>query len=270
MKNNMRCPGNNMDAIRCNQLLDVAEDLIDNQGVVSFRFAQIAKGAGCSTNTLYKYFESKEDVLVCLFLRNTISSQIPLFIEENPNLTIHEHAVLAILFTFEAVKRSPIFNILRVVAINSMFWQLASSDKVEILKNRVNLFWSRIKRPLERAAVCGELTATQVEIDDLSQALYFFLAGATSSFESKLMDEQYFIANDDIGYRHISRLMNHYQWREPITREMMQSLSIRISAFLDKGHGNIRSCETCLCVGKRSDCVTECASKVELNSVNLN
>ncbi|MGS0696782.1 TetR/AcrR family transcriptional regulator [Shewanella sp. 0m-4] len=250
----MQCPSNNMDAIRCNQLLDVAEQLIDNQGVVSFRFAQIAKGAGCSTNTLYKYFESKEDVLVCLFLRNTTSSQIPVFIKENPDLNIYEHAVLSILFTFEVVKRSPIFNILRVVSINSMFWQLASSQKVEILKNRVNLFWSRIKRPLEHAVEQGELQATQVEIDDLSQALYFFLAGATSSYQSGLMDEQYFSVNDDIGYRHISRLMNHYQWREPITREMMQSLSGRIKHFLDKGHGNIRSCETCLSIGRLSDC----------------
>ncbi|WP_220741597.1 TetR/AcrR family transcriptional regulator, partial [Shewanella schlegeliana] len=179
---------------------------------------------------------------------------IPIFIKENPDLNIYEHAVLSILFTFKVVKRSPIFNILRVVSINSMFWQLASSDKVEILRNRVNLFWSRIKRPLEIAVERGELQATQVEVDDLSQALYFFLAGATSSYQSRLMDEQYFIADDDIGYRHISRLMNHYQWRQPITREMMQGLSARIQVFLDKGHGDIRSCETCLKIGKQSEC----------------
>ncbi|GIU19999.1 TetR family transcriptional regulator [Shewanella sp. MBTL60-112-B2] len=250
--------------------MNVAEELIDNQGVVSFRFAQIAKGAGCSTNTLYKYFESKEDVLVCLFLRNTTSSQIPVFINENPNLNTYERSVLAVLFTFEVVKRSPIFNVLRVVAINSMFWQLASSEKVDILKNRVNLFWSNIKRPLEEAVKQGNLKATQVEIDDLSQALYFFLAGATSSYESRLMDQQYFVSGDDIAYRHISRLMNHYQWREPITREMMQNLSLRISAFLDKGHGSIRSCETCLCIGKRSDCTSKSSSKAGLKSLALN
>ncbi|PKG57145.1 TetR/AcrR family transcriptional regulator [Shewanella sp. Choline-02u-19] len=250
----MRCPSSHCDAIRCNQLLDVAEDLIDKQGVVSFRFAQIAKGAECSTNTLYKYFESKEDVLVCLFLRNTISSQIPTFIKENPDLTINERSVLAILFTFEVVKRSPIFNILRVVSINSMFWQLASSDKIEVLKNRVNLFWSRIKRPLEDAVVSGDLQATETDIKDLSQALYFFLAGITSSFESKLMDEQYFTAEDMLGHRHISRLMNRYQWRKPISQEMMLGLSSRICDFLDKGHGNIRSCENCLAIGKKSDC----------------
>jgi hypothetical protein len=34
----MRCPSNQLDAIRCNQLLDVAETLIDEQGVVSLGF----------------------------------------------------------------------------------------------------------------------------------------------------------------------------------------------------------------------------------------
>ena len=250
----MHCPNNHSDAIRCNQLLDAAEELISNQGVVSFRFAQITKDSGCSTNTLYKYFESKEDVLVCLFLRNTISSLIPIFIKENPDLSINERAVLAVLFTFVVVKRSPIFNILRVVAINSMFWQLASSDKIEVLKNRVNLFWSRIKRPLEDAVVTGDLTATEVDIRDLTQALYFFLAGAASSFESKLMDEEYLTTYDPMAFRHISKLMNHYHWRTPITQEMMEGLSLRIEDFLDKGHDNIRSCNNCLIIGKKSDC----------------
>lgn len=252
--NKMKCPGNQSDAIRCNQLLDVAEELIDNQGVVSFRFAQIAKGAGCSTNTLYKYFESKEDVLVCLFLRNTVSSQLPIFISENKDLNIYQKAVLPILFSFEVIKRSPIFNILRVVSINSMFWQLASPEKIEILRNRVNLFWSCVRDPIEEAVFAGELLATDNDVRDLSQSLYFFLAGATSSYESRLMDEKYFIADDETGFRHISRLMNRYQWKRPITQEMMQEMTVRISAFLDKGKGNLRSCDTCLAIGRQSNC----------------
>ncbi|WP_037471122.1 TetR/AcrR family transcriptional regulator [Shewanella waksmanii] len=250
----MHCPGNKIDAIRCNQLLDVSEKLIDNQGVVSFRFAQIAKGAECSTNTLYKYFESKEDVLVCLFLRNTTSSRMPDFIKDNPYLTIHERAVLPLLFTFELVKRSPIFNILRVVSINSMFWQLASPEKIAILRNRVNLFWSCIRNPLEDAVAAGELHANEQEVKDLTQMLYFFLAGATSSYQSGLMDEKYLSPDATDGLRHISRLMNRYQWRSPITQEMMQDLSQRVQQFLDHGDGKQRTCETCLATGKAVSC----------------
>lgn len=246
----MHCPNHKTDVIRCNQLLDAAEELIDNQGVVSFRFAQIAKGAQCSTNTLYKYFESKEDVLVCLFLRNTTSSRMPDFIKDNPHLTVHERAVLPLIFTFELVKLSPIFNILRVVSINSMFWQLASSDKISILRNRVNLFWSCIRNPLEDAVAAGELNATEMDIKNLSQSLYFFLAGATSSYQSGLMDDKYLNSDDADGLRHISRLMNYYHWRTPITQEMMQGLSQRIRQFLDHGAGQKRTCETCLATGK--------------------
>lgn len=250
----MRCPKDSCEALRCNQLLDEAEKLIDNQGVVSFRFAQIAKQAGCSTNTLYKYFESKEDVLVCLFLRNTTSTRIPVFIKENPQFNIHQLAVLPILFTFEVVKRSPIFNILRVVSINSMFWQLASSEKIDVLRNRVNLFWSCIRQPIDHAVSVGELDATEAEVKELVQSLYFFLAGATSSYESKLMDEYYFTPDDETGYRHISRLMNRYRWQKPITKEMMQEMTQKISAFLDKGEGKVRSCNTCAEIGKRHHC----------------
>lgn len=250
----MRCPKDSCEALRCNQLLDEAEKLIDNQGVVSFRFAQIAKQAECSTNTLYKYFESKEDVLVCLFLRNTTSSRIPVFIAENPQFNIQQLSVLPILFTFEVVKRSPIFNILRVVSINSMFWQLASSEKIEILRHRVNLFWSCIRAPIEEAVAQGELVATEMDIKELVQSLYFFLAGATSSYESRLMDECYFTPDDETGFRHISRLMNRYAWKTPITQEMMCDMVVRISEFLDRGEGKVRTCETCLATGKRHDC----------------
>ncbi|QQX79846.1 TetR/AcrR family transcriptional regulator [Shewanella sp. KX20019] len=250
----MQCPNTHADAIRCNQLLDIAESLVDTQGVVSFRFSQISKGAGCSTNTLYKYFESKEDVLVCLFLRNTTSSQIPLFLKENPSITINDKSLLAIIFTFEIVKRSPIFNILRLVSINSMFWQLASPEKISILKSRVNLFWSRIKQPLEDAVELGELKATDTDISDLSQAIYFFLAGATSSYQSRLMEEEYFVADDTTWFRHVSRIMNRYQWRKPITQEQMQDLSLRVKGFLERTEGKIGTCDTCLAIGKLSHC----------------
>lgn len=135
-----------------------------------------------------------------------------------------------------------------------MFWQLASSDKVEVLKSRVNLFWSRIKRPLEEAVMSGELQATEADIRGLSQALYFFLAGATSSYESKLMNIKYFMREDVLAYRHISRIMNYYQWRKPITQEMMLSLTSKISAFLDRDTGQVSGCNACLTVGKKWDC----------------
>ncbi len=52
----------------------------------------------------------------------------------------------------------------------------------------------------------------------------------------------------------LSRLMNRYHWKRPITQEMMQDMTLRISDFLDKNKSKIRTCETCLGIGKQLTC----------------
>lgn len=242
----MKCPENKLERIRCNQLLDIAEQLVNEQGVVSFRFSQISKVSGCSTNTLYKYFSSKEDVLVCLFLRSTTSCHIPIFLNKNKELNPYQKVLLPILFTFVAVKNNPVFNILRVVSINSMFWQMASDEKVEILKKRVNLFWSHLYNPLIDARNKKILLASDKDILELTQSIYFFLAGAISSYESKLMDSKYLPGSLDDCYKHLSKIYNQYQWREPITTELIKELDHNVKIFFEQGYDKYRSCDICL------------------------
>ncbi|WP_028769301.1 TetR/AcrR family transcriptional regulator [Shewanella fidelis] len=52
------------------KLLDIARELILEDGMVSFKFTDIAKRAEISRATLYKYFSGKEDVLVSLFVHD--------------------------------------------------------------------------------------------------------------------------------------------------------------------------------------------------------
>ena len=136
----MKCPSDSLSILRCNQILDAAERLIESQGIVSFKFSQLAHEVGCSTGTLYKFFERKEDVLVCLFLRSATSNHLPIFIHKNPELTAQEKVLLPILFTFETIKRSSSFFTLRSVSVNTMVWKLASDEKVNVLKNALMLF----------------------------------------------------------------------------------------------------------------------------------
>ncbi|TKB54960.1 TetR/AcrR family transcriptional regulator [Ferrimonas aestuarii] len=252
----MHCPKSKMDMLRCNQLLDVAEDLIDQNGVVSFRFAQIAKEAQCSNHTLYKFFRSKEDVLVCLFLRNCTSNHMPVFLKENGDLTPMEKAALPALFSLAAVKRSPTFNTLRVVSINSMFWQMASDEKVSLLKNRVNLFWSRLELHIREAQKHGALTADEMKLKEFTQAVYFFLAGILSSYESKLMDDKYLGDKSSVFCRHLAEIFNRYEWNEIATEGKFRTLSDRIFDFLDRSYDKNRNCEHC----HKFDGFSECES----------
>ncbi len=241
----MKCPTDTLPMIRSNQILDAAEQLIESQGVVSFKFSQLAKEVGCSTGTLYKFFERKEDVLVCLFLRSATSNHLPNFIEKHQDLTAQEKVLLPILFTFETIKRSKSFFTLRSVSVNTMVWQLASDEKVERFKKKINAFWEWFTIFLNEAVDNKELDATPLEIKELVQGIIFYLTGCLTQFESELIASKYLSNRRDTCYRHLSRLMAQYRWSKPLNQGLFDSLEAQTTQFFDKHYRDHMSCVAC-------------------------
>ncbi|MBR9728142.1 TetR/AcrR family transcriptional regulator [Shewanella intestini] len=241
----MKCPTETLPMIRCNQILDAAEQLIQSQGIVSFKFSQLAKDVGCSTGTLYKFFERKEDILVCLFLRSATFNHLPIFIDKFPDLTAQEKVLLPILFTFETIKRSKSFFTLRSVSVNTMVWQLASDEKVERFKKRINAFWGWFTQSLNEAVAKGELDATSREVKELVQGIIFYLTGSLTQFESQLIEPEYLSHRRETCYRHLAKLMGQYKWAKPITPELFELLEQRSSNFFDKHYRDHISCDVC-------------------------
>lgn len=241
----MQCPSETLTQIRCDQILDVAEDLIESQGIVSFNFSQIAKDVGCSTGTLYKFFERKEDVLVCLFLRSATSNYMPIFVNENPELTPQERLLLPILFTFETIKRSKSFFTLRSVSVNAMIWKLASDSKVKMFKQRINSFWQWLTDAVNLAIKNGDLQATPLQAKELVQGIIFYLTGSITQFESGLISSEFLSDQSSTYYRHLSRLMAQYNWRTPVTQELFASLESRTISFFQKNYKKHLTCRAC-------------------------
>lgn len=241
----MKCPSDSLSILRCNQILDAAEKLIESQGIVSFKFSQITHEVGCSTGTLYKFFEGKEDVLVCLFLRSATSNHLPIFIHKNPELTAQEKVLLPILFTFETVKRSSSFFTLRSVSVNTMVWKLASDEKVDRFKKRINAFWGWFTDSLHLAVENGELVATPLQIKELVQGITFYLTGALTQFESQLIAPQFLSERRETCYRHLANLMKLYDWKTPLTFAQYDSLEARTIKFFDLHYRDNMTCNTC-------------------------
>jgi AcrR family transcriptional regulator len=241
----MKCPTDALPTLRCNQILDAAEYLIESQGVVSFRFSQLAKEVGCSTGTLYKYFERKEDVLVCLFLRSATSNHLQIFIDKYPELTAQEKVLLPILFTFETIKRSKSFFTLRSVSVNTMVWQLASDEKVKRFKKRINAFWEWFTASLHQAVDNGELEATPLQIKELVQGIVFYLTGSLTQFESELIAPEYMSNHRETCYRHLSRLMAQYRWEKPFNQALFDSLEAQTTQFFNKHYRDHMTCAAC-------------------------
>ena len=248
----MKCPTDALPIMRCNQILDAAELLIETQGIVSFKFSQLAKEVGCSTGTLYKFFERKEDVLVCLFLRSATGNHLPSFVDKHPQLTAQEKVLLPILFTFETIKRSKSFFTLRSVSVNTMVWQLASDEKVERFKKRINAFWGWFTESLYEAVENGELEATPLQIKELVQGITFYLTGSLTQFESQLVAPEYLSNRRETCYRHLARLMGQYKWRKPLNPALFDSLESQTTHFFDKHYRDHMSCAACSALANAS------------------
>ena len=261
----MKCPTEALPIIRCNQILDAAEQLIESQGIVSFKFSQLAKEVGCSTGTLYKFFERKEDVLVCLFLRSATSNHLPIFIDKHPELTAQEKVLLPILFTFETIKRSKSFFTLRSVSVNTMVWQLASDEKVERFKKRINAFWEWFTLSLHEAVDNGELEATPLQIKELVQGIVFYLTGSLTQFESELIAPEYLSNRRETCYRHLSKLMAQYRWEKPLNQTLFDSLEAQTTQFFDKHYREHMTCAACSALANaRENGETQCTRLEQL------
>ncbi|SUI73628.1 Fatty acid metabolism regulator protein [Shewanella putrefaciens] len=255
----MKCPSDSLSILRCNQILDAAEKLIESQGIVSFKFSQLAHEVGCSTGTLYKFFERKEDVLVCLFLRSATSNHLPIFIHKNPELTAQEKVLLPILFTFETVKRSSSFFTLRSVSVNTMVWKLASDEKVDRFKKRINAFWGWFTDSLHLAVENGELVATPLQIKELVQGITFYLTGALTQFESQLIAPQFLSERRETCYRHLANLMERYEWKTPLTLALFDSLEARTIKFFDQHYRDHMTCAACSALSNKNPyALTDC------------
>ena len=259
----MKCPTEALPMMRCNQILDAAELLIESQGIVSFKFSQLAKEVGCSTGTLYKFFERKEDVLVCLFLRSATSNHLPIFVSKNPELTAQEKTLLPVLFTFETIKRSKSFFTLRSVSVNTMVWQLASDEKITKFKQRINGFWNWFTQSLNEAIERGELEATPLQVKELVQGIAFYLTGSLTQFESQLIAPEYLGNRRETCYRHLARLMGQYKWNKPLTPELFESLEQRSSDFFDKHYRDHMTCAACSALCAANNDVNSSCSRLE-------
>lgn len=241
----MKCPSDAMTALRCNQILDAAAVLVEQQGIVSFKFSQLAKEVGCSTGTLYRFFQGKEDILVCLFLRHATSNYLPKFVAQNPELSAQQRLLLPVIFTFETIRRSKVFFTLRSVSVNKLVWQLASEDKVSKFKRRIDAFWRWFHQSIELANTQGELNATEREQTELTQALVFFLTGVLTQFESELIPPEFLGERQDTCYRHLALLMSRYAWQEPLTQSRYGELERLVGQFFDTQVKSKGNCDTC-------------------------
>jgi len=225
--------------------LDSAEKIIEEQGLMSFRFSDIAKVANCSSGAVYKFFESKEDVLVCLFLRCATSNNIPDILMENSELTSVERMLIPVIITYETIRRSKSFFALRAVSVNSKVWQLASSEKVDKFKSRCNMFFNFIHDLAIESQQSGELKESDARVLLMAKLIYFQLYGLCTAYESQLIDRIDKQRRNEVEVEGIIHVLNGFGWKESVTAEQFERCTNLVHQFMDKRKAAKLSCAQC-------------------------
>ncbi|WP_051216068.1 TetR/AcrR family transcriptional regulator [Ferrimonas futtsuensis] len=242
----MHCPVDRQAQANCQSLLQVVERLIEEKGIVSFNFSDIAKVAGVSPDTVDALFESKEDLLLCLFLRSAAGGDMEGVLSRYPHLSAQERFLIPMISVLEMASRNRTFMALYSISANSKVWPLASCDRVDRLRERANRFIELIHRLANQAREAGELQESDERLRLLAQMVYFQLYGQATAYESRLvnkLDEQ---RRSRVQMESILTIVNAFHWNVPVDEPLYLKLAELVSRHIDHHGDDICSCSRCL------------------------
>ncbi len=215
-------------------LVRLAEQLMQDQGLVSFRFSELAPLAGCSAGTLYKHFASKEDLLIAILARH-----LERLVECQPHLMTCE---------LSFVERWIAMHLLAVAASRQCCWSLslnsigsspklverASEYRIQELKMHLEQFYHAILRVVESARIQGELTATDQQVANTHAMMVFLERGAIDSIDNPLMEN----ALEALDLRQLFEVfalyLNVLDWRTPLRPDSYERVMAEVEHQLQE------------------------------------
>ncbi|QIZ77649.1 TetR/AcrR family transcriptional regulator [Ferrimonas lipolytica] len=198
-----------------NQLLRSAQYLIQQQGLVSMRFCDIAKHAETSTGTLYSHFASKENLLVELYVERindyVKTRQELLDAELNPA----ERLLVSNLTPIMVSLHSPNTDGLNFMIANAGLWQHAESayrSQIEAsflkLQQITDKLWLV---PIEQ----GKLLSDMAAIKQCRQLLIGYQRGCVLQSQNLFLREQQSLPSLECSFSTMENLLNGLDWLAP-------------------------------------------------------
>lgn len=215
-------------------VLDAAEKCIEASSLLDFSMSAIAKSAQLSMGSIYKHVQSKEDVLIAL--------ATTMFRNE---LALYEKVLQLPLTTPEKIIACSLMNPAKVqtYSFQSQLDNLVSS---QALLNRASHTWLErmfaVCKTVEQhfyqcfldAANSGEFQSGIDAIDEINIALWSMTVGYLRIVQQHLHwdennhcpDQQNdpIVSPDNVYISAIKRLVNAYQWSQPLTNEGIEKV----------------------------------------------
>jgi len=220
------------------RILTAAAQCITETSLMDFTMSSIAKGAGLSMGSVYKHIQSKEDVLIALAtnmfknLRQVFERFLAL------PLTMPEKLLGIGLMTPDKYQLYPFDSHLEMLIGNEAVLKRASNGWIEKMV--------RVEEPLEQlfndaisAAIdSGELAlhghnrealVAEILVAIWSMNVGFFQVAFqrhARGLVGELTDLPFPLAIDDPFTKTVQRLLNSYQWQQPLTEPGINNLCL--------------------------------------------
>ncbi|NQY48762.1 MAG: TetR/AcrR family transcriptional regulator [Colwellia sp.] len=199
---------------------------IEDSSLLDFSMSAIAKLAGLSMGSVYKFVQCKEDVLIALATRMYQERQSVFKKVLALPLTTPERIIAASLLDFSKVQMYNFDN------------QLESIVNTEAMMKRCSQRWltqmiacgercqTMFQQFMQAAADSGELTSGNRDIEEINLGTWSLSVGyfqtvrlhhcRLSNQKENSSDEMLALAPDDLHIRTMQRLVNSYDWQQKI------------------------------------------------------
>jgi hypothetical protein len=246
----MKCDKENYDAITCNKILDASEKLILEHGILSFCHTKIVKDYVCSARKFYSHFSSREDILICLLLRRTVTYEIESFLQANSELPVIAKLFVPSLMTFEVSRIDELYLKACLTATNIGVWQVAHEEKQQKLKVAEQRYIQTINNVVNEAIIAGELKPDCFE--HIVNDLYYYNMGKLTALGSIIAKNKSVTIVDQYDAESLLALTSHYRNKQNLTSTLILRVYELIKIHLS-GDRNI-SCEHCHYFKGESSC----------------
>ncbi|MCL2916360.1 TetR/AcrR family transcriptional regulator [Shewanella corallii] len=251
----MGCQKSEQDREICNGIMREAEKLILEHGVLSFPYTSIIKKNLCSARVFYKHFSSREDILVCTLMRRSITWDVEHFLAKNPDLSKKVQVFIPTLISLEISRVDPVYVSACLIANNSSVWQLASEEKMRLLRMLDERYYKCIRDATRQAVDAGILEVTQEECDALTDDLYYYCLGKLASVPLIITNYRPLACLKKNEVQSLISLTSHHNWKEAVTKEELEDAYKRVVDYFHDARDGI-DCERCIYIRETQEKVT--------------
>lgn len=198
-------------------ILNAAEEVIIEKGLFSFSLLEVSKRTGCSVNTLYNHFNSREDIAISLFNR-LLAKWCILANEEIESLpgSPAEHLMaMLLIWPYRQHEAMEHFGIQFLTAM-PVVWKSASHQPISVARQLLRLWNDMAMSMLEQAVLSGELSADPQTMKSSLRKAFIVDRGFSILSNNYLMRDDMVTDSFSTVYDLVVCAIMDLKWQEPL------------------------------------------------------